>query len=693
MNKFLFIAAQFCSAIAGAQVTVVQGTQGGCNAAGAGVHSCATSSWTNTAGHAALIFVNESSQAISSFAITDPQGDSFIAIYPPFNGNHCPNSGVLSVCAYYVNKMKGGAGAITATWGGPTDPDQISIAAIEFSSAAYFSLGLTTPGIVAYNSASITTSTLTTKATNSLLVGYATSTHGVSGFTASGYTQQAFGSSACGGPCASTFNQIGILTKPQATAGSFTATISGTANNLDWVGLFSVRSADPTFGAAYTFECSGTGAPFTCNSNLDMPSTGYGLITTITASQDDDVRNDCIPQLSDTGSDSFNKVAPIAIHTVGLGSQVTYMIPSSVGGNNFSVSATAACGSQAYDIQTSITVGLASTRPVVNASFGEGSTTSTTASVTVPAGTQYLYLPFSDLSHTGPWTGTAGYIQKFLANYQAFAIQGLYDQTVTPSVLSNYSFTLTTPSASVGIYLPMIAFSQTNQTGPYVAQVTNGGALVGEGGSSKAFTLPLTAGPHNRVSIFAQFGEPCGGSGPGISDTLGLTYTAIRGGGPADVYALWDAPITASGAETVSVSCGTDNASLNMEEFHNVLGSPVSCGAQNLSATAISCSATALRAGDYVLLYLGQSGNVDAPLPTQIGTSNTPRNISGAHTASTTSADLFTTGPGSITSSGTVPLATRVSAAVVIYEPLFNPLNVNIITKLDRKTAEVLGYE
>jgi hypothetical protein len=298
--------------------------------------------------------------------------------------------------------------------------------------------------------------------------------------------------------------------------------------------------------------------------------------------------------ISDTKGDVFQNVG-------GSGNVQVFTSPNVAGG---STTVTVAAGvSTTFDLVLTEVSGMAkySNVTVMGGGWQQSSTTEGTFnSVTLPAGTYYLYSSAGDLTSGSTYTATAGFTAGTATGQY---IHKIFDQTVTIGSPTSYSITVTSSAsingAAISTWCPFLIFSSVPlpATTPRVVQYMVGGSFLGIGTTLAYLPVPVTVG-----NYLLAYGNWFGAGAGTISDSQGNVWTLLGGGTSADSVGLWVTKTTASNLDTVTLTGGSSPA-ISVYEIGASSGLDVSnvAGLANFIGTTITSTATTTVANDLVL--------------------------------------------------------------------------------------------
>ena len=535
----------------------------------------------------------------------------------------------------------------------------MSLVGAEYSGLAFYPLDQFPPINMQYNAGTLTTSSGTSVTSNDVAVaiGFVGNDSGASStYTATGYTARASAVTS------NNRTSIGLLDKTIAspTAG-VTATV--TSGSLDGVGFIMLRSVLPSIGSVQQTFCTNS-ASVSISCSLGIGATGGDLgIVTVFAGSSSDVGDTYMPQISGLCAVPW-KSAPTTLYGVPPGGFLSFYCP------NITASATtvtlteysAGTGNQTWDVMLSEVVGLANSSPITGATFNfTDAVTTNTNSLTIPAGTYYLYNVFGDAYSPNTYTNTGTAVVSRLA------VGGNYLKQLNDTVVSSGTYTSTVTSSHVQSqsYNLFIAFSTTNQTGANIAQVTNGGGFAGAAYTEKTFPLPVVAG-HTLVAIGVWQSAQ---TSTGPTDTLGNTWVNICGGGAGHYYGAWEVASSAAGMDTVTLNPSSITTSMKLFELSSITALDTSTCSQ-LTGTSISPNQiTTAQANELLISFAVNSGACNPPL---ISLANSGNLISvggsGSHCAQGAEVAQFTTSIGTYGNPATSASSSTMAAGIFGFE-------------------------
>jgi len=389
------------------------------------------------------------------------------------------------------------------------------------------------------------------------------------------------------------------------------------------------------------------------------------------------------------------------------GSGYTYYCPNSSGGA-VTVTVSNPTNPTGMDLAITEVHGVAALNPLYSSTFGQtwitgSTTTQTTSNLILPTGTYYLYSTLGDRTQTYPYQ--YGQSSPFIvhnntySSYSSQYIRQTADETVNAGTYSS----TTTSSNGTGFlrsWVGLAAFSTVNFVGPQIVQSMVGGNACCGFILNKKFALPVQAGSH--LLVFANWAGNLGctttSTAPTLSDSLGNTWTKIKGGTATDWFGLYLSGASGAGADTLALSCqASGSQGLSMLELSGVTAVDVANSNQLSSATSNTDGGiTTSHAYDYVVSF-GEAASAtcagDAQFPAPpTGTVTSWRNFSNSACTQFETFDLLEPNSGtSLSNTYTTPSSWVATAAIVALTPSSTPgggsasPSVQIITKMENK--------
>jgi len=389
------------------------------------------------------------------------------------------------------------------------------------------------------------------------------------------------------------------------------------------------------------------------------------------------------PTITDNQGDVFVS-SPYSIIGLPPGISLVYYCPNVHGGSTTISLGSNGAGTLNWDMVATEVNGMANHSPIFFASYGFNQTSNSMASdsLTLPAGTYYIYSHAGDLTSGSTYTGTAGFTQRAYTGNSY--VRAVFDQTTTIGSPTTFTNTITSTGTYGGSSTSMLlAFSTAPNITSRLLQIGGGGTLLGQ--STATAYMPSSVTNGNALLAFCNFNAQVAA---GITDTIGNTWTLVDGGTSSDTFATYVTFLTSSGSDVVQCNAAS-SPSLQVLELAGVsaIDKHAAAGQGGTTNTSVTtASVTTTSTNEILAFFAGSQTGCNTQGIGWVATNFTWVGEMGAHCSQSVSLQQFSASTGSFSvTANTSPSAGWIAASLVTFKPALSggggtqPV-INIIT-------------